>query len=60
MKLRWVRDILPGVIDRLTEPPVRLPVRNREPRVRMGGHKWHLIWERDGGYTWVPDAGWLL
>lgn len=38
------------------EPVVRGEIRNREPRVQMGGHKWHLIWERDGGHCWSCGA----
>ncbi|WP_181421649.1 HNH endonuclease [Curtobacterium sp. MCBD17_030] len=33
--------------------PQRAPIRNREPRARLGGHKWHLIYERDGGACWM-------
>lgn len=35
---------------------VRAPIRNREPREPMGGHKWHLIHERDGGHCWNCGA----
>ena len=34
-------------------PLERYPIRNREPRVQMGGRKWHLIYERDGGVCWM-------
>lgn len=40
----------------LAEPepkPRRLPVLNTEPRVQMGGRKWHLIHERDGGRCYI-------
>lgn len=41
-------------IDRLLMfTPTRYPVLNREPREQIGGRKWHLIWERDGGACWM-------
>lgn len=40
-------------IEDLHRAPERHPVLNHEPRVQMGGRKWHLIHERDGGVCWM-------
>lgn len=53
MDVLMLRDILDGVLESAAAEPVRAEVRNREPRVQMGGHKWHLIHERDGGRCWM-------
>lgn len=40
----------------LAEPdiaPYRPPILNHEPREPIGGRKWHLIHERDGGICWM-------